>query len=101
MGLNFGVHDAHNLAQRLGRLWRGEAGSEVLDQYDRQRRAVAERYLQAQTIANKQTLEETDDTARRARQAAMRATVADPQQARGYLLRTAMIEGLRAAAAIE
>lgn len=101
MGLNFGVHDAHNLAQRLGRLWRGEAGSEVLDQYDRQRRAVAERYLQAQTIANKQTLEETDDTARRARQAAMRATAADPQQARGYLLRTAMIEGLRAAAAID
>lgn len=101
MGLNFGVHDAHNLAQRLGRLWRGEAGSEVLDQYDRQRRAVAERYLQAQTIANKQTLEETDDTARRARQAAMRATAADPLQARGYLLRTAMIEGLRAAAAID
>ena len=101
MGLNFGVHDAHNLAQRLGRLWRGEAGSEVLDQYDRQRRAVAERYLQAQTIANKQTLEETDDAARRARQAAMRATAADPQQARGYLLRTAMIEGLRAAAAID
>jgi len=100
MGLNFGVHDAHNLAHRLGRIWRGEAGSELLDQYDRQRRAVAERYLQAQTIANKQTLEETDEQARQARQAAMRATAADPQQARQYLLRTAMIEGLRAAAAI-
>jgi 3-(3-hydroxy-phenyl)propionate hydroxylase len=101
MGLNFGVHDAHNLAHRLGRVWRGEAGSDLLDQYDRQRRAVAERYLQAQTIANKQTLEETDETQRLARQAAMRATAADPQQAREYLRRTAMIEGLRAAAAID
>jgi hypothetical protein len=31
----------------------------------------------------------------------MRATAADPQQAREYLRRTAMIEGLRAAAAID
>jgi len=99
MGLNFGIHDAHNLAERLGRVWRG-ADAALLDQYDRQRRDVAERYLQAQTIANKQTLEETDPAKRAERQAEMRATAADPDKARRYLLRTAMIEGLRAAAAI-
>jgi hypothetical protein len=31
----------------------------------------------------------------------MRAIAADPDQAREYLLRTAMIEGLRAAASID
>jgi 3-(3-hydroxy-phenyl)propionate hydroxylase len=100
MGLNFGIHDAHSLAERLARVWRGEAGEALLDQYDRQRRAVAERYLQAQTIANKQTLEERDPAQRAARQAEMRATAADPARARQFLLRTAMIEGLQAAAAI-
>lgn len=99
MGLNFGIHDAHHLALRLARVRRGEP-EVLLDQYDRQRRAVAERYLQAQTISNKQTLEERDPVKRAARQAEMRATAADPARAREYLLRTAMIEGLRAAAAI-
>lgn len=99
MGLNFGIHDAHHLAACLARIWLGESDA-CLDQYDRQRRAVAERYLQAQTIANKQTLEERDPRQRAARQAEMRATAADPARAREYLLRTAMIEGLRAAAMI-
>jgi 3-(3-hydroxy-phenyl)propionate hydroxylase len=100
MGLNFGLHDAHNLAGKLAEVWRG-ADPALLDRYDRQRRAVAEQYLQTQTIANKQTLEETDPAKRAARQADMRAIAADPQRTRQYLLRTAMIEGLRAAAAID
>jgi 3-(3-hydroxy-phenyl)propionate hydroxylase len=100
MGLNFGLHDAHSLAERLAKVWHGEAPDSLLDQYDRQRRAVAERYLQAQTISNKQTLEERDPAQRELRKAEMRATVADPARARQFLLRTSMIEGLRAAAAI-
>jgi 3-(3-hydroxy-phenyl)propionate hydroxylase len=100
MGLNFGLHDAHSLAQRLAKVWRGEAPDDLMDQYDRQRRAVAEQYLQGQTIANKQTLEERDPAKRAARQAEMRAQAADPQRARQFLLRTSMIEGLAAAAAI-
>ena len=60
MGLNFGLHDAHGLAQRLAKIWQGAAPDALLDQYDRQRRAVAEQYLQGQTIANKQLLEERE-----------------------------------------
>ena len=101
MGLNFGLHDAHNLAAKLAEVWHGRAAPELLDRYDRQRRAVAERYLQAQTIANKQTLEEKDEAKRLERQEDMRRTAADPARARAYLLRTAMFEGLRAAAAID
>jgi 3-(3-hydroxy-phenyl)propionate hydroxylase len=100
MGLNFGIHDAHSLAGYLAEAI--ESGrDELLDRYDRQRRTVAERYLQAQTIANKQLLEETDHDRRLARQAEMRAIAADQYRARQYLLRTAMIEGLRVAASID
>lgn len=100
MGLNFGIHDAHSLAGYLAEAI--ESGrNEPLDRYDRQRRTVAERYLQAQTIANKQLLEETDHDRRLARQAEMRAIAADQDRARQYLLRTAMIEGLRVAASID
>jgi 3-(3-hydroxy-phenyl)propionate hydroxylase len=100
MGLNFGIHDAHSLAQCLAEVFE-RGNDEALDRYDRQRRTVAERYLQSQTIANKQMLEETDPERRALRQAEMRAIAADPERARQYLLRTSMIEGLRAAATID
>lgn len=100
MGLNFGIHDAHNLADKLAAVLAG-ADDSLLDRYDRQRRAVAEQYLQSQTIANKQTLEETDPVKRAARQEEMRAIAGDAARARSYLLRTAMIEGLRAAAVMD
>src|SRR5437588_2287830 len=41
MGMNSGVHDAFNLADKLVRILRREAGEEVLDRYERQRRHVA------------------------------------------------------------
>jgi 3-(3-hydroxy-phenyl)propionate hydroxylase len=53
--------------------------------------------LQAQTIANKKLLEEKNPTIRAERQQDLRDTAADPTRARAYLLRTSMIEGLRAA----
>jgi 3-(3-hydroxy-phenyl)propionate hydroxylase len=100
MGLNFGLHDAQSLASRLARVWHGDGDESLLDQYDRQRRAVAEQYLQAQTIANKQTLEERDPAQRDARKAEMQRTAADRSLARQYLRRTSMIEGLEAASRI-
>ncbi|HEU4530214.1 MAG TPA: FAD-dependent oxidoreductase [Steroidobacteraceae bacterium] len=100
MGMNFGVHDAASLAEKLARVLRGDAREELLDQYDRQRRRVAEDYLQTMTIQNKQTLEERDPGKRAERIALMRRTAADPQLARAYLLKTSMIEAFRAAAAI-
>ena len=41
MGMNSGIHDAFNLAEKLVRILRGEAGDDVLDRYERQRRHVA------------------------------------------------------------
>ena len=96
MGMNFGIHDAVSLADKLSRVLDG-AGDGLLDLYDRQRRHVANAFLQAMTIQNKRILEEKDAQKRKERMNEMRETAADPGKARTYLLRTAMYEGLWAA----
>ncbi|RAI39571.1 FAD-dependent oxidoreductase [Rhodoplanes roseus] len=100
MGMNFGIHDAVSLADKLTRVIGGESDG-LLDLYDRQRRYVANAFLQAMTIQNKRVLEEKDPAVRGERLRELRDTAADPAKARTFLMRTAMIEGLRAAAAID
>jgi 3-(3-hydroxy-phenyl)propionate hydroxylase len=99
MGMNFGIHDAILAAERIAAVLDGGA-DDLLDRYDRQRRHVADAFLQAMTIANKKTLEEKDPAKRAARLEELRATAADRDRARAHLLRTSMIEGVRAAAAV-
>lgn len=95
MGLNSGVHDGVTLAERLARVWCGEAGDEVLDTWAAQRRAINIEYVQAITIQNKRTLEERDPEVRRQRHDELRQTAGDPERARAYLLRTSMLASLR------
>lgn len=101
MGMNFGIHDAINAAEKLAMVLDGKAEPATLDRYDRQRRHVANAFLQAMTIQNKKLMEERDPAVRVTNQAELRQTVADAAKARAYLLRTSMIEGVRTAAAIE
>jgi 3-(3-hydroxy-phenyl)propionate hydroxylase len=96
MGMNFGIHDAVSLAGKLSRVLDG-APDELLDLYDRQRRHVANAFLQAMTIQNKRVLEEKDPVKREERLNEMRTTATDPEKARTFLMRTSMFEGLRAA----
>lgn len=100
MGLNFGIHDAANLSEKLAKIWHHGADLALLDLYDRQRRQVAEDYLQTMTIQNKKALEEKSPQARAESMAEMRAIAADPARSRQHLLNTSMIKGFRAAAAI-
>ena len=100
MGMNSGVHDAFNLAGKLTAILRGEAGEDVLDRYERQRRHVAIQHTQAQTIRNKRLLTETDPAVRKRNQDELRRTAEDPVQARAFLLRASLIESLREAEAI-
>lgn len=100
MGLNGGVHDAVNLAEKLGRVMlHGEADA-LLDRYDRQRRGVTVEHVQAQTIANKQNLEAKDPADQAAFRARMAKAAADPALAHAFLVRTSMIGSLRRAAEI-
>ncbi len=91
MGMNGGIHDGINLAGKLARVWRGEAGEELFDLYDRQRRPIATKYVQAQSIRNKETLQESDPEMRRRRFDDLRRTAADPARAREYVRRTSLI----------
>ncbi len=97
MGLNGGIHDAMNLAEKLARVWKGEAGTELLDLYTRQRHKASTDFTQAQTIANKKQLEEKDPVQRQKRLDEMRAVGEDPAQRRAYMRRAQLIDSLEAA----
>jgi 3-(3-hydroxy-phenyl)propionate hydroxylase len=100
MGMNSGIHDAINLADKLIAMARDEADERVLDRYGRQRRHVAVAHTQAQTIRNKRLLTEQDPAVRRRNHDELRRTAEDPTLARKFLLRTALFESLREAEAI-
>ena len=100
MGMNFGIHDAFNLAEGLCDVIQNGASEDRLDRYDRQRRTVAQEYLQRQTIENKNNIEQRDPAASEAFYQSLRAIVADRDALRAYLRRIAMIEGLERAASI-
>jgi 3-(3-hydroxy-phenyl)propionate hydroxylase len=100
MGMNFGFHDAFNLAEKLAAVIQDGASEALLDLYDRQRRTVAQEYLQRQTIENKRNIEQKDPREREKFHDELRAIAADRAKLRAYLLRVAMIEGVRRANAI-
>ena len=100
MGLNSGVHDAFNLADKLARIWRGQGEESLLDLYERQRRHIAVQHTQAQTIRNKKLLMEKDPAVRQRNHDELRRSAEDPKRAREFLLRTSLIESLREAARI-
>ena len=100
MGLNGGIHDGVNLADKLARLWHGEAGPEILELYDRQRRPPQIEFVQAMSVRNLEAAREKDPEARRKRHEDVRRMADDPQKARQYMLNTSMIAMVRMAAAI-
>ena len=101
LGMNTGIHDAVNLAEKMDRLLRGEADEGILDHYTRQRRHVALTHTKAQTMRNKQRLEARDPAVRRKNHDELREASLDPVRAKAFLMRTALIDGVREAAAIE
>jgi len=100
MGMNGGIHDAINLADKLSAVIKGEAGEDLLDRYDRQRRHAAVTYIQAQTIANKRLMEERDPAVRAANFDELRRTADDPEAARRYMRRAALLDSLQTANAV-
>jgi 3-(3-hydroxy-phenyl)propionate hydroxylase len=100
MGMNSGVHDAFNLADKLAAILRRELDENQLDRYERQRRHVALQHTQAQTMRNKKLLTEKDPVVRARNHDELRRTADDPKLARAFLLRSSLIESLREAEAI-
>lgn len=97
-GMNSGIHDVWNLTGKLIEILRNGADADaLLDRYDRQRRTIAESFVQSQTIENKKMLEGDGSSAREERMAEI---AADPAKRRAYLLRQSMYDSLEQEAGI-
>jgi 3-(3-hydroxy-phenyl)propionate hydroxylase len=99
-GLNGGIHDAINLAEKLGPVCRGEADPSLLDRYVRQRRAVNLEYVQEASIRNLRRLTAKTPDERQRNFDELRRTAAAPESTRQFLLGSSMIASIRRAGAI-
>ena len=100
IGMNSGMHDGINLAEKLARVIAGEADDGLLDLYSRQRRHAAMKYVQAQTIMNKKLLDERDPAVRQKNLDELRRAAGDDATARAYMRRAALIDSLKDAASV-
>jgi len=99
-GLNSGIQDAANLIPKLAAVVRGASAPTLLDVYDRQRRTATVEHVQANSIANKKTLEERDPEIRRAHFEELIRTAETPELARRFLINSSMIAAVRRAAEV-
>ena len=96
MGMNGGLHDAFNLADKLASIIRqGQDHVPLFEQYDRQRRLIAVDFVQRHTMENKKLMEARDPDAQRKRQQLLMAAAAHPQQAKEFIMERAMFYCLR------
>ncbi len=100
MGMNGGIHDAVNLAEKLSDIWYGRAEADVLDRYTRQRRKAQTDFVQAQTIQNKKSLEEKDPVVRRKHLDDLRRISEDVKLHKQFLYRSSLFDSLKSANAV-
>jgi 3-(3-hydroxy-phenyl)propionate hydroxylase len=98
MGMNGGIHDGFNIAEKLVQVIRDPGRAALLDAYERQRRPVALEYVNTITIANKRNLETRDPAQQKRWREELTRAAADASLAREYLLRISMITSLRRSA---
>ena len=96
MGMNGGLHDAINLTGKLVAIHRGEAGEDILARYEPERRPIAVEYINANTARNKRLMEERNPEARKRAQDELCRTAADPVSAKAFLMKSSMIDAVRA-----
>ncbi|MFK7954695.1 MAG: FAD-dependent oxidoreductase [Lysobacterales bacterium] len=99
MGMNGGIHDATNLAEKLLAVEAGDT-MEKLDQYDRQRRSVVSGEIIPQSAANRERMATTDPGIQTERLHAQRQILHDDKKLVPFLMRSSMIHSLNQAAEI-
>jgi 3-(3-hydroxy-phenyl)propionate hydroxylase len=100
MGMNGGVHDAFSLTEEIPAVL-ADGDLRPLDRYTRRRRPIALNEILSQADRNRARMQERDPVKRREIFEGLQAMLADREEARKYLLRASMIDGLRKAAAVE
>lgn len=97
MGMNGGIHDAMNLAEKLAQFI-DTGDDDLLDRYSRQRHFVASKAVIPQAVQNRRRMMIIDRDMQLERLNEQRAIASDPQRVHDFLLRASMIAGLEAAA---
>jgi 3-(3-hydroxy-phenyl)propionate hydroxylase len=92
-GLNCGIHDAFNLAEKFVDVWKG-GSPDVLDLYDRQRRITNTEYIQKVSVENKKRNEQTDLVVRAAAFDTLEAILANEDSRFAFIDRFCMGESL-------
>jgi 2-polyprenyl-6-methoxyphenol hydroxylase-like FAD-dependent oxidoreductase len=101
MGMNGGIHDAFNLAEKLLVVLQDGADDRILDRYERQRRPIAEAEIIEQSHRNRTRMRERDPQRRRQMLEELQRTIDDAGKLKSYLMKSSMIDGLRRAAAAD
>ena len=95
MGMNGGIHDAFNLAEKLAKVFHNNQSYEVLDYYEKQRRVIALDYVNKQSIKNKKNLEAKTPEGQKAFRSFLRGLMQSKSKAKQYLMRVSMLSSLR------
>ena len=96
MGMNGGVQDAINLAEKLVEIINnGGDRQDLLPLYTRQRRGICTQFIQEHTMKNKALMEATDETTQTKRQANFMKSCSDPVLAKAFVMETSMIDCVR------
>jgi len=95
MGLNGGLHDAINLADRIARIWHGDAPESELDGYEVQRRPEAIEAVRKYTDKHFKYMQESNSDKRARILDEWRKLAEDRNLAYQHLITTSMIDSLR------
>ena len=93
-GMNSGIHDAWNLCEKLEQILCHGADPVLLDLYEKQRQTVTRDFIQAQSIKNKQRMEQHDEEWLRKDREDIRRTCNDEKLRRDFLLDQALFTSL-------
>ena len=95
MGMNGGIHDAFNLAEKLAAVWHNEQPLTLLNVYEKQRRIVALEYVNKKSIKNKNNLEAKSPEDQEAFRSFLTDLMLSDTKAKDYLMDVSMLSSLR------
>ena len=97
----FATYQVETIAPQFGRVIRGEAREDILNEYDLHRRPLNIEFVQQQTIANKKRMEEKDPAARQRDFDQLRRTAEDPTAHRAYVRKASLLESVSKRATVD
>ena len=95
MGMNGGIHDAFNLAEKLAAVWHNKQSEIFLDFYEKQRRAVALEYVNKKSIKNKKNLEAKKPEDQKKFRLFLMDLMQSDAKTKDYLMEVSMLSSLK------